>query len=143
MKSFNWQGLLRYHSIFSSLNEEEISQLLKDEASQEKAYPQGSVILREGEFGDSIFLIGSGSVQVFLRGTEGQPIPLAILGAEEFFGEMAVLEQRPRSATVTARENCRLLEVRGEEFLKLLEAHPDIRSKVRAKMRERLGQSSQ
>ena len=49
----------------------------------------------------------------------------------------------PRSAMVTARENCMLLEVKGEEFRKLLEARPDIRSKVRATMSERLGHSSQ
>jgi len=143
MKSFNWQDLLRGHPLFSSLTEEEIAQLLKDEASQEKAYPQGSVILSEGEFGDSLFLIGSGSVQVARRGTAGQHLPLAILQAAGFFGEIAVLERRPRSAMVTARENCMLLEVKGEEFRKLLEAHPDIRSKVRATMSERLGHSSQ
>lgn len=142
MQSFNWQGLLRHHSLFSSLNEAEIAQLLKDEASQERAYPPGSVILREGEFGDSLFLIGSGSVQVTLQGPEGQLIPLAILQADEFFGELAVLERRPRSATVTAREQCLLLEVKGEAFRKLLEAHPDLRSKVYTKMSERLRPSS-
>ncbi len=62
---------------------------------------------------------------------------------EEFFGEMAVLERRLRSATVTAKEQCLLLEVNGEEFRKLLETHPDMRSQVYAKMSTRLGQSSQ
>ena len=143
MKSFNWQDLLTGHPLFSSLTEVEITQLLKDEASQERAYPPGSVILSEGEYGDSLFLIGSGSVQVALRGTAGQHLPLAILQAAEFFGEIAVLERRPGSATVTAKEHCTLLEVKGEEFRKLLEAHPDIRSKVRATMSERLGHSSQ
>src|SRR2546425_11671106 len=60
MKSFNWQDLLKGHPLFSSLTEEEIAQLLKDEASQEKAYPQGSVILSEGEYGDSLFLSDRG-----------------------------------------------------------------------------------
>jgi CRP-like cAMP-binding protein len=53
------------------------------------------------------------------------------------------LERRPRSATVTARKSCRLLEIKGEEFRSLLAAHPDIRSKVYAKMSERLGQPNQ
>ena len=138
MKSVNWPDFLRGHPIFSSLTEEEISRLLKDEVSQERAYSQNSVILREGEFGDSIFLIGSGSAQVILFGT-----PLAVLKEGEFFGEMAVLERKPRSATVTAREDCLVLEVKEEEFLKLLEAHPDMQAKVRAKMSERVSQSSQ
>jgi CRP-like cAMP-binding protein len=140
MKSFNWPDFLGGHPLFSGLTEAEVAQLLKDEASEERAYPPDSVILREDEFGDSLFLIGSGSVQVARQGTAGQPVPLAGLKAGEFFGEVAVLERRPRSATVTAEEDCLLLEVRGEEFRKLLEAHPDMRSKVRAKMGERLGQ---
>ena len=45
-KSVNWQDFLRSHPIFSSLNEEEIANLLRDEVSQERAYPQGSVILK-------------------------------------------------------------------------------------------------
>lgn len=143
MQSFNWQDFLKGHVLFSSLTEAEIAQLLKDEVLQERAYPQGSVILREGEFGDSLFLIGAGSVQVTLQGPAGQSIPLSILKEEEFFGEMAVLERRLRSATVTAKEQCLLLEVNGEEFRKLLEIHPDMRSQVYAKMSARLGRSSQ
>src|SRR5215510_10227421 len=100
MKSFNWQNFLRSHPIFSSLKEEEIAHLLRDEVSQERVYPQGTVILREGEGGDSVFLLSSGSVQVTLWGTRGPLILLAILPAGEIFGEMAVLERRPRSATV-------------------------------------------
>src|SRR5262249_16332746 len=110
---------------------------------QERAYPQGGVVVREGESGDSLFLIGAGSAQVTLQGPDGQPRPLAVLKAGEFFGEVAVLERRPRSATVTARKSCRLLEIKGEEFRSLLAAHADIRSKVYAKMSERLGQPHQ
>jgi CRP-like cAMP-binding protein len=138
MKSFDWPNLLRGHPIFSSLTEEEGSQLLRDEVSQEKVYSPGSVIVREGEGGDSLFLVGSGAVQVVMRGPEGQDVPLAVLGAEEFFGEVAVLEGRPRSATVTALEQCLLLEIKGEEVRRLLQAHPDIHSQVHAKMSARV-----
>jgi CRP/FNR family cyclic AMP-dependent transcriptional regulator len=143
MKSFNWQNLLRSHPIFSSLNEEEIANLLRDEVSQEQVYPQDTVILREGTVSDSIFLISSGSVQVTLWGTRGPLIPLAILHAGEIVGEMAVLERRPRSATVVARETCVLLEVAGEEIRKLLEAHPEMLIKMYTVVRDRLRQASQ
>jgi CRP-like cAMP-binding protein len=126
MKSVNWQDFLRRHPIFSSLNEEEIANLLRDEVAQERVFPQGAVILRGGEVGDSVFLIRSGSVQVTLRGTSGPPSPLAVLHAGEVFGEMAVLERKPRSATVVARENCLLLEIAGEEIRKLLETHLEL-----------------
>lgn len=143
MKAFNWPDLFKGHPIFSSLNQADIETLLKDEVSQERVYAAGEVVVREGEFGDSLFFIGSGSVQVTLQGAGGQSIPLSTLGAKEFFGEVAVLERKPRSATVTARENCLLLEIRGDEFRKLLETHPELQSQVYAKMRARLGQSSQ
>ncbi len=142
MKAFNWQDLLAQHPVFSSLTQGEVAQLLKA-ASQERVYSRGGVVVREGEAGDSLFLIGAGSAQVTLQGPDGQPSPLAVLKAGEFFGEVAVLERRPRSATVTARKSCRLLEIKGEEFRRLLAAHPDMRSKVHAKMSERLGQPSQ
>jgi CRP/FNR family cyclic AMP-dependent transcriptional regulator len=143
MKSFNWQNLLRSHSIFSSLNEEEIANLLRDEVSQERVYPKDTIILREGTVSDSVFLISSGSVQVTLWGTRGPFIPLAILHAGELFGEMAVLERRPRSATVLARENCLLLEVAGEEIRRLLEAHPEMQVKMYTLVRDRLRQASE
>ena len=143
MKSSNWQNFLRSHPIFSSLNEEEIASLLRDEVSQERAYPQGSVILRGGEVGDSVFLISSGSVQVTLGGTNGPLSSLAILQAGEIFGEMAVLERRPRAATVLAKEDCLLLEVAGEEIRHLLETHLEMQVKMYTIMRDRLRQASQ
>ena len=142
MKSFNWQNLLRSHPIFSSLNEEEIASLLRNEVSQERVYPQDTVILRGGEVGDSIFLISSGSVQITLGGTGGPLFPLAILQAGEIFGEMAVLERKPRSATVLAKEDCLLLEVAGEEIRNLLEAHLEMQVKMYTIIRDRLRQPS-
>jgi CRP/FNR family cyclic AMP-dependent transcriptional regulator len=140
MKSFNWQPLLRSQPLFSSLTEAEIANLLRDEVSHECVYPPDTVILREGEVSDSIFLISSGSVQVTLQGTGGPLRSLAILQAGEIFGEMAVLERRPRSATVVAREQCLLLEVAGEEIRKLLAAHLEVQVKLYTLVRDRLRQ---
>jgi len=140
MNSFNWQTLLRNHPIFSSLNEEELAHLVRDEVSHERVYPPDKVILREGEASDSLFLIGSGSVQVTLGGTRGPVMPLAFLPAGEIFGEIAVLERRPRSATVVTREQCVLLEVAGEEIRRLLAAHLEVQVKLYIVVRDRLRQ---
>jgi CRP/FNR family cyclic AMP-dependent transcriptional regulator len=142
MKSLDWQNILRSHPIFSSLNEEEIMNLLGDEVSHERIYPQGAVIVKGGEVGDSVFLIRSGSVQVTLQGTEGPVFPLAVLQAGEIFGEMAVLERRPRSATVAARENCVLLEIAGKEIRKLLDEHLEMQVKMYTVIRDRLKQAN-
>ena len=143
MKSVNWQDLLQRHPIFASLSEAEIAQLLRDEGSHERVSPQATVILREGAGGDSVFLIGAGSVQVTLWGTRGPLMPLAVLQAGDIFGEMAVLERKPRAATVVAREECVLLEVAGEALRTLLEAHPEMQVKLYTVVRDRLRQASQ
>jgi CRP-like cAMP-binding protein len=137
-KSFNWQELLKGHPVFAGLDEAATVRLLADEASQEKIYPRDSQIVRAGETGESLFLIGSGSVQVTVFGN-----PIAVLGKGEFFGEIAVLERRPRSASVSAREQCLLLEIAGETFRQLLASHPDIETKLRATASLRLSQQRQ
>lgn len=140
MKSFPWNPLLHQHPIFASLTEQEITALLQDEASQERAFPKDRVILKGGEDGDSLFLLGSGSVQIALGGTEGSLMPVAVLQTEEIFGEMAILERKPRSATVVALEPCVLLEIAGAEIRKLLDTHPAMQVQLYTLVRDRLQQ---
>ena len=133
MKSFDWRVLLQGHPIFAALSAIELSRLLADEASHERLYPQDGLVMRAGDLGDSLFLIGSGSVQVTVAGTA-----VAILHPGDIFGEIAVLDRRPRSASVTARETCSLLEIDGEMFRGLLAAHPAMLAQVRATAAARL-----
>jgi len=137
MKNFQWKNLLKYHPLFSGLGEREVEQLLREEVSEERDCPQGSVILKEGEVGDSFFLIGSGSVQVAVP-QNGHQTTLSVLRKGEFFGEMAVFEKRPRAATVTAKENCTLLEIKGQEFLKVVREHTNVALELLLKLSERL-----
>ncbi|MBM4259686.1 MAG: cyclic nucleotide-binding domain-containing protein [Deltaproteobacteria bacterium] len=138
MKSFNWHDMLRGHSIFSSLREDEIANLLRDEISQEHSYAPGTTIIKEGDAGDSMFLLSVGSVQVALTGNGGPMVRLAVIQAGEIFGEMAVLERKPRSATVFAAEHCLLLEIGGTDIRQLLEAHPAMQVKLYTVARDRL-----
>ncbi|HKA54947.1 MAG TPA: cyclic nucleotide-binding domain-containing protein [Candidatus Binatia bacterium] len=138
MKNFNWKDLLRHHPLFGNLNEQELERFLADEVSEERAQPPGSMIVREGEFGNSIFLIGSGSVEIVLRRGGGHEITLALLLQGELFGEMALFQNRRRTATVITKEPCSLLEVRGEEFLKLMSERPEVELKVLLTLTERL-----
>lgn len=140
MKSFPWRTWLRNHPLFADLSEQELTDLLQEEVSQEHQCPQDSVLLRGGEEGDSIFLLGSGSVRVTL-GAGGSPLmSVAIIQAGEIIGEMAVLERKPRSATVVTREPCVLLEVAGAEIRKLLDRHPTMQVHLYTLVRDRLRQ---
>ena len=138
MKNFDWKTFLKQHSIFKSLDDKDIEQLLKSKVSEERDCAKGSVIIREGEFNDSVFLIGSGSVRVVLQGKDGYEINISTLGKGEFFGEMASVERIPRSASVIARENTTLLEVNGEKFCDIMRENPIIAFSVLLKLSERL-----
>jgi len=142
MKNFNWRELLTQHSIFVGLNAKEveriIDQLLDQKVSEERQYSRGKIIVREGELGDSVFLLGVGSVEVVLQEEDDHETRVAILKPGEFFGEMALLERKSRAATVRAIESCTLLEIDGQEFLKLLDEHRDVESKMLLRLSERL-----
>ncbi len=138
MKTFDWADLLHHHPIFSALNDKEVRSLLQDEVSKERSYAAGTTILHAGEVGDSILLIGAGSLDAVLPLDGGKQINLSVMRKGEVFGEMGFFEARPRSATVIAREACTLLEIGGSDFRKTLEIHPEIEVKLLLTVSKRL-----
>jgi signal-transduction protein with cAMP-binding, CBS, and nucleotidyltransferase domain len=90
--------------------------------------PPGRIVVSEGDPGASIFLIAGGSVRVLVVGGHGRPLEIRRLDAGDFFGEVAVLSGRPRSATVVAVADCELLEIDHWALEKLLEARPAARA---------------
>jgi two-component system, sensor histidine kinase len=138
VKSFDWPELLRHHPLLSSLDARHVDRLVSDDVSTELRYPPGAVIFREGDQGDSIFLIGSGSVEAVLGDEAGQVIPLSLMRSGETFGEMGFFEGKPRSATVRACDPTVVLEIKGEELRRIANARPDIEFKVLLTVSERL-----
>ena len=82
--------------------------------------PRGSVIMREGDPVDSLYIVVSGRLKVMMGESDGKEVILGILGPGEFFGEMGLIDDRPRSATVIAIEPCELLSVTKRAFKKCL-----------------------
>jgi CRP-like cAMP-binding protein len=143
MKSFDWKELLKGHSLFANLRQDQkkklIDKFLGNDISIERHYLAKRVILREGESGDSIFIIKSGSVRAFMKGKNGEDeTELSIMRRGDIFGEIAVFQRTTRSATIEVVEDCTLLEISGQKFLDLLEGHPDIEVRVLNKLSERL-----
>ena len=88
-------------------------------------------VFEQGQTGDSLFLIKSGECVVQASWEDREPVELAVLGRNEFFGEVSFLTGVPRTATVTARGECELLRV-GEEFLReLTDTYPHLNSVLR------------
>ncbi|HEY5719814.1 MAG TPA: cation:proton antiporter, partial [Gammaproteobacteria bacterium] len=103
--------------------------------------PAGEAIVEQDERGDSMYLIGRGVVRV-ARAEEGGERDLATLLAGDFFGEMALLNQAPRTATCRAVTPCALYELRREDFDAVCRQQPSIRSAVEQVERERSAQLS-
>ncbi len=85
----------------------------------------GDVILTEGEPGASLFLIARGAVKVFVRSPHGRSFEVGRLDEDGFFGEVAVISGRPRTASVVASAPCELLEVRRDTLETLLRGRPE------------------
>jgi CRP-like cAMP-binding protein len=96
------------------------------ELVRERSYPRGSVILFEDDHGDSLFLLADGQVKVVLIGEDGREVILSVLREGSFFGEMALLDDQPRSAHVIAMEDSSLLVLRREDFQARLKQSPEV-----------------
>jgi hypothetical protein len=95
------------------------------------------VIVREGEPGRSLFLIENGTVEVHTADPSGRRVVLAELGPGEFFGEVAVLTGRPRTATILAREPVTVIEITREDLEGVVCEYPEVREVLERFYRQR------
>lgn len=102
-----------------------------------KEYPDGAVIVRQGEPGDCMYVVQGGRVEVLLEHA-GRETVLAELGAGEFFGEMSLFTGAPRSATVRAKGRARVLTIDKRMFLKRIHTDPSLAFRMLAKQSIRL-----
>lgn len=98
---------------------------VRDKLITERVYERGDILCREGEAGNAMYLIRSGRTVVF-KGDPQAPTILGYRGPGEVIGEMTVLENRPRSATLAALDNLRVLEISRERFQEMLAHHPTV-----------------
>ena len=110
--------------LFSQLSEEEVASISR--ATRNRTYPKNSVIVFEDDPGDALFVVKSGQVKVVLIGEDGREVILSILGGGDFFGEMSLIDDQPRSAHVIAMEDSMLLVLYREDFHRCLERSPRI-----------------
>jgi nucleotide-binding universal stress UspA family protein len=116
--------LLAKASLFAALSPADLEHIA--ETARIRTYQRGEVIVREGEAGNGCFIIASGRVEIVIGEVGAHPTVLATLGAGEFFGEMAVIDDHPRSATVRALEETECVAIGRVEFLEALQHRPQI-----------------
>jgi len=105
-----------------------------------RALPAGTVLFHEGEEGTQMYVIQSGKVKITRR-VGAQDALLAILPEGEFFGEMSIINNRPRSATATVLEDARLLVLDGHTFEAMIRGNAEIAIRMIQKLTDRLQQA--
>ena len=121
-------------SIFSS---EDRKKLI--ERFELKEFSSGQVIVNEGDPGDAMFLIKSGQAEVTtIDPKDKRKLMLARLGAGEFFGEVSLIKDKPRTATITALTNVELLTINKPSFDQLTKDHPEMVSLLEQTIEKRV-----
>ncbi len=106
-----------------------------------KFYKKGTILFKEGEEGDKMFIIHQGKVKVF-RIIKGVERVLAVLEKGDFFGEMAIFTEHPRSASIEVIEDSILIELTEDQLLEFIKEEPAIALKMLTIMAKRLENSN-
>jgi len=102
-----------------------------------KVFPKGTILFREGDAGEEMYIIETGRVKIFKR-IDGIEKVLAILGKSEFFGEMSLLNKKPRSANAEVLEDARILVINNNTFESMVRANPEIAIRIMRMLAKRL-----
>jgi CRP/FNR family cyclic AMP-dependent transcriptional regulator len=128
--------LLRTVPIFSELSDPDIESL--SSVATRRRYPKDTVVFYENDEGDSFFMILSGRVKVTILGDDAREVILSMLGPGDFFGEMALLDDEPRSATAIAVEDAELFALQRSDFASVLERTSSISAALIRVLTQRL-----
>jgi CRP-like cAMP-binding protein len=130
-------GLLRSVSIFGGLDPASADAL--ERLAEPRTFEEGAVVVSEDEPGDALYVLASGKVKVVLYGESGREVILTIFTRPgDFFGEMALLDDEPRSATVMAVKPSTYLTLSRADFRAYVDRHPSIALQILTELSRRL-----
>src|SRR5512141_1807019 len=133
--------LLRNVPLFAGLNEQQLDVLAH--MMVRKSVGRNAKIIGAGDPTDSLYIVINGRLKVLMSDEQGREVILTILGPGEFFGEMGLLDDSPRSATVVTLELCELLCVSKSEFKRCLAKNFDLTLSVMRSLVKRLREADQ
>lgn len=108
--------------LFAGLDPAQLAGLAR--SAHLRVLPLGAIVVNEGDDGHSLFVVQSGSLKVYLMDENGREMTLSLLGPGDYFGELALLDEAPRSASVMALQRSELLQISRPSFLALLDDNP-------------------
>lgn len=112
------KAFLRRVPLLSSLNEQQLDTLAA--GSARRNFPKGRTIVSEGEPSQTLYILLSGRAKVQRSDSEGKEVILAVLGSGDFFGEMSLIDEAPRSASVITLESCDFMAINKDSFKSML-----------------------
>ena len=115
--------ILKTVPLFSLFSDHQLAALFP--AIQHRSYPRHSFMLRAGEKSDALYIILSGRAKIVIDDGEGREVTLTTIGPSEFFGEMSLIDEKPRSASVEALEPCEVLYISKPAFMSCLKDNFD------------------
>jgi len=116
--------ILKTVRLFSTLSDDQLRML--QPCLQLRSYARNTFIMRAGEETDALYIILSGRVKILIPDEEGHEVILAFMGPNEFFGEMGLLDDQPRSASVETLEPCEMLRFSKAGFIACLKDNFDL-----------------
>ena len=116
--------ILKDIDLFSGFNDADLN-ILENHAIN-KTFSKNTIIINEGDESDSLYIIQSGMVKVFLSDEDGKEIILNTQSAGEYFGELALIDDAPRSASIMTMEECKVMIILKRDFQNYLEKNPEI-----------------
>ncbi len=134
-------SLLRNHPLFQDLPGSVIEHL--GSYMKTRKVPRGATIFTKGDPGTGLMGVLTGSVKVSVASAEGKDIVLNIFREGEVFGEIALLDGRPRTADATAMSDCELIVIERRDFVPFLSGHPDVTIKFIEILCSRLRRTSE
>ncbi len=117
-------SVLKSVEIFSGLSDAELATL--EESSIRRSYPKNTVIINENDVADSLYVIESGKVKVYCSDKNGKEFIMNTLGGGDYFGELALLDDDRRSASVRTMEKADFCIIYKQDFNQVLDQHPNI-----------------
>ncbi len=128
--------ILRRVPLFGGMDDSDLAQFAA--VARERRYPKGAVIVFRDDPGDALYVVAEGQVKVVLVAEDGREVILSVLRDGDFFGEMSVLDDEPRSAHVIAMEDSRLLALRRDDFQTQIRSSPGVASALLKELSRRL-----
>ncbi|MGE0311403.1 MAG: Crp/Fnr family transcriptional regulator [Lautropia sp.] len=130
------KAFLKRVPLFSGLTDSQIERLAA--GSVRRNFPKGRTIVAEGEPSQSLYVLLSGRAKVQRSDTEGKEVILAVLGPGECFGEMSLIDDAPRSASVITLESSDFMSIAKESFKSILMTSPEISMRIMRGLVKRL-----